>query len=176
MRSLAMTALVGAGLAHEPEDQQGAGTLLAEIICRGAGEHGSKAHCEALDQLGLQRGTSVETNHMRVSAIMVSDKLDDGLPLLLDMIRRPKLEDEALEPSRDHATRAIVCPPVEIEKMFDAKGEHFTTVRIVATDVRHQINGGRHEVLIAGMIENCLVGTFEELVLPADARISLTKV
>ncbi len=106
-QSVAMSMLLPAGVATEPADRQGVGTLLAEMICRGAGDLDARAHSDALDQLGVQRGTGVETMHLRIGATMIGAKLPEALPLVLDMVRRPQLAEEALGPSRDLAIQAI---------------------------------------------------------------------
>ena len=106
-QSLAMSFLTPAGVAYEPDDQQGIAEILAEMVCRGAGDLDAKAHSDALDQLGVQRGTSVETVHHSLSATMIGSKLAQALPLLVDMIRRPRLEETALEPTRDLALQAL---------------------------------------------------------------------
>lgn len=107
VQSLAMTLLVPAGVAQEPDDQQGVAGLLAEMICRGAGSLNAKAHSDALDRLGVQRGTSVQTTHLHVGATMIASKLPEALPLLLDMARCPLLEIDALGPSRDLALQSL---------------------------------------------------------------------
>lgn len=106
-QSLAMSFLVPAGVAYEPDDQQGIADVLAEMVCRGAGDLDAKAHSDALDQLGVQRGTGVETIHHSLGATMIGSKLSQALPLLVDMIRRPRLEETALEPTRDLALQAL---------------------------------------------------------------------
>jgi predicted Zn-dependent peptidase len=105
--SLSMTMLTPAGVAAEPQGMQGAAALLEEMMARGAGGLDTRAHCDALDQLGVQRGTGVETHHIRLSATMIADKLPKALPLLLDMVTDPALEDAALKPSRDLALQSI---------------------------------------------------------------------
>ncbi len=106
-QSLAMSFLTPAGVACEPADSQGVATLLAEMVCRGAGELDAKAHSDALDQLGVQRGTSVETIHTHLGATMIGRNLDQALPLLVDMVRRPKLSEASLAPSKDLALQAL---------------------------------------------------------------------
>ena len=106
-QSLAMSLMTPAGVAAEPADRLGVAALLAEMLCRGAGELDAKAHSDALDQLGVQRGTSVETTHLRLGATMIGSKLAEALPLLTDMIRRPVLGADTLEPSRDLALQAL---------------------------------------------------------------------
>jgi predicted Zn-dependent peptidase len=106
-QSLAMTMLLPAGVAHEPADHQGVAALLAEMMCRGAAGLDARAHSDALDALGVQRGTSVEVHHLRLGATMLSAKLNQALPLLLDMVLRPQLAPATLEPSRDLALQSL---------------------------------------------------------------------
>ncbi len=106
-QSLSMTMLIPAGVATEPQGMQGASALLEEVMARGAGGLDARAHCDALDQLGVQRGTNVETHHIRLSATMIAEKIDRALPLLMNMVTDPALEDEALAPSRDLALQSI---------------------------------------------------------------------
>jgi len=106
-QSLAMSFLTPAGVACEPDDQQGVAGLLAEMVCRGAGGLDAKTHSDALDQLGVQRGTGVETIHLSLGATMIGSKLPEALERLLEMVRRPALEASALGPSRDLAMQAL---------------------------------------------------------------------
>jgi predicted Zn-dependent peptidase len=106
-QSLSMSFVTPAGVAAEPQGMQGASALLDEMMARGAGGLNARAHCDALDQLGVQRGTSVQTRHVRLGATMIADKIDRALPLLLNMVTSPSLDAAALEPSRDLALQAI---------------------------------------------------------------------
>ena len=106
-QSVAMSLLTPAGVTAEPEDQQGIAGLLAEMVCRGAGDLDAKEHSDALDQLGVQRGTSAETEHFHLGAIMIGTNLPKALPLLIDMIRRPALEAPSLEPTRALALQSL---------------------------------------------------------------------
>jgi len=107
VQSLSMSFLTPAGVAAEPKGMQGASALLEEMMARGAGGLDARAHCDALDQLGVQRGTSVQTRSIRLSATMLADKIDRAAPLLLNMVVAPSLEDAALKPSRDLALQGI---------------------------------------------------------------------
>ena len=98
VESVAMSLLLPAGAATEGAEDQGVAALLAEMMCRGAGD---------LDRLGVDRGTSVQVNHLTLGASMIGSKLPDALPLLLNMARRPRLGDDSLEPSRDLAVQSI---------------------------------------------------------------------
>lgn len=105
--SAGLTWLVPCGCATDPQGREGLSAMLAELLLRGAGRLDSRAHADALDRLGVDRGTEVGTHNLRLSAAMVGDRLDQALPLLVDMVLRPRLEAEAVEPVRDLCLQAI---------------------------------------------------------------------
>lgn len=127
VQSLAMTLLLPAGVAHEPADKLGASAMLAEMMMRGAGGMSSREHSDALDRLGVQRDTDVETNHLRISATMLGSKLRDALPLILDMAQRPNLSEADLEPSRDLCVQSIDALDDEPQErsMLELRARHY---------------------------------------------------
>lgn len=107
VRSAALTWLLPAGSATDPAERQGLSTLLSELIFRGAGSLGSRQQADALDGLGLGRGCDVGPMFLRLSATMIGKAAPAALPLLVDMVRRPRLEESALGPARDLALQAL---------------------------------------------------------------------
>lgn len=109
VRSLAMTLLTPAGVARQPETQQGVAPLLAELVGRGANGQGSREFNEALDTLGVHRSSSAGNRHLRFGATLVGDHLDAALPLLLSQALSPNLDEKELEPSRDLCLQEIAA-------------------------------------------------------------------
>lgn len=107
VRSAAVTWLLPAGSAADPAPLEGISTMWAEMICRGAGALDSRGHADALDRLGAGRSTDVGTYYLRVGATTLGDRLSETLPLIADMVLRPRMEEEAVEPARDLALQAI---------------------------------------------------------------------
>jgi predicted Zn-dependent peptidase len=126
-QSLAMSMLFPAGTTQESPDRLGAATMLAEMICRGAGGLDARAHSEALDQLGVDRGAGVQSEHMRLGATMIGSKIDQALPLLMDMVRRPHLDATALEPTRDLCLQAIDALADEPQQraLLELRSQHY---------------------------------------------------
>ncbi len=126
-QSLSMTLMTPAGCAHEPQGLEGVAAVLEEMLPRGACGMDARAHCQALDQLGVQRSTQVETRHLRLSATMIADKLAEALPLLTGMVTSPNLDEKALEPARDLAMQAIRSLDDEPQHkvMLDLRARHF---------------------------------------------------
>ncbi len=88
------------GAAHDPSEALGTGAMLEELLLRGAGELDSRAQADAFDLLGVSRGCSVGTLSTVVSASMVADRLADVLPLLADVVLRPRFDASSIEPTR----------------------------------------------------------------------------
>jgi predicted Zn-dependent peptidase len=107
VRSAGFCWLVPAGTSSEPEDRQGLGAVISEWLFRGAGELRSRQQADALDRLGLSRGSEVTGYYLRFTASMLGEKLHDALPLLTDIILRPRFDPEHLEPARDLALQAL---------------------------------------------------------------------
>jgi predicted Zn-dependent peptidase len=105
--SCSITWLVPAGVIAQNDQCQGVASIASEMLHRGAGDLDAKSHSDALDALGIQRSVDPGTWHTRLGATMMATRLDAGLPLLVDMIRRPKLEDETFEPSRQLALQTL---------------------------------------------------------------------
>ncbi len=124
--SVGMTLLLPGGTASEPADRLGAAAVLSDCVFRGAGELDAKAHSDALDQLGVKRGCAVQTYHLRLSATFIGHQIEQAMPLLTDMVRRPRLIDEGFEPARQLAVQAIDALEDEPQEklMIELKAAH----------------------------------------------------
>lgn len=107
VRSAGLTWLVPVGVAREPENRLGCSAMWSELLFRGAGPLGSREQADAFDALGCSRGTKAETFFQAISATMLGSRLDDALGLITDMVRRPRMDDDSVEPSRDLCLQAI---------------------------------------------------------------------
>ncbi|MFI5381287.1 MAG: insulinase family protein, partial [Tepidisphaerales bacterium] len=67
MQSAAMTLLVPAGSAVDPEGACGAATVMSDLLLRGAGSRDSRTLTDYLDSLGLQRSSTAGVHHLRLS-------------------------------------------------------------------------------------------------------------
>jgi len=100
VRSAAFTLLLPAGAAYEPPDKAGAATMLAEWVTRGAGGRDSFELLPALDNLGINHGESAQTLHTSVAAATLGTNLIPALEIFADVVLRPALDDEEVEPIR----------------------------------------------------------------------------
>ena len=107
VRSAAVTWLLSAGCAMDPDDRLGMSTMHAELMLRGAGDLKSRAQADAFDVLGASRSAESGTHHLRLSSTMLGDRVLNALPLLVDMVRCPRFDEDAIEPVRDLALQSL---------------------------------------------------------------------
>ncbi len=100
VQSAAFSMLLPAGAAYEPGDLGGSASMLAEWITRGAGDRDSRELLTALDNLGVSHGEGAQTLHTSVSAATLGRNLIPALEIFADVVRRPHLDDEEVEPIR----------------------------------------------------------------------------
>lgn len=107
VRSAAFSFSVRAGCAYDPPDRVGLGGMLTELIVRGAGERDNRALTLALDSLGLDRSESVGTMQMYFGGSTLARNLPAALDIYADVLRRPHLPEEELEPAKNLAIQDI---------------------------------------------------------------------
>lgn len=100
VRSAAVYCLTPAGCIYDPPQNAGIGTLLAQLITRGAGDRDSRELTLALDNLGLDRSESVGAMHLRLSGATLARNLPAVLEIYADILLRPHLPEDELEPVR----------------------------------------------------------------------------
>ncbi|OWK46350.1 M16 family metallopeptidase [Fimbriiglobus ruber] len=108
VRSATMYLLVPAGFTHDPADRPGTATVLSEMLIRGAGDRDSKELSLALDNLGTDRNESVGPFNIVLSAGTLARNLPAILDLYADVVRRPHLPDDELEPVQNLALEDIL--------------------------------------------------------------------
>jgi predicted Zn-dependent peptidase len=107
VQSAAFTILLPAGAAFEPAGSGGTAAMLAEWIMRGAGERDSRELLSALDNLGVSHGEGAQTSHTGVSGVTLSRNLIPALRVFADVLLRPHLDDEEIEPIRDLTLQSL---------------------------------------------------------------------
>ena len=125
VESCGLTWLLPVGAAGDPDGAagEGASTLLAEYLLRGAGEMDSRAHSDALDLLGVQRRTGASSQHLMITATLLSRNLERALPLIAGMVTAPRLDAAHLEAVRSLALQAL--------EGLDDEPQHLAMVRLV---------------------------------------------
>jgi len=116
---VAMQLLVPVGATTDPDGLEGAATLLEGWLWKGAGNLDARAFAEALDDLGVRRGSAAGQEYTTFTAQFLADKLQYVFNLYADALMHPQLPSEALEAVRQMALQELASiedqPP---KKMF----------------------------------------------------------
>jgi predicted Zn-dependent peptidase len=100
VRSATLNVLVPAGCIYDPPHRLGIGSVMTELIVRGAGSRDSRELTLALDNLGVDRDESVASVHVRFWGGTVARNLPAALEIYADILRRPHFPDDEMEPVR----------------------------------------------------------------------------
>jgi predicted Zn-dependent peptidase len=107
MKSVAMSLLLPAGVASDPEGAVGSSTILSDLVLRGAGSRDSRTLTDYLDFLGLQRSSTVGTYHTRFAAAGVGGKVMESLAAYADVVMRPHMPQDGFDAARDLALQGL---------------------------------------------------------------------
>lgn len=107
VESVGINWMVPAGHGHDPADRLGLSDLTSEILLRGSERHDAREQADEFDLVGASRSVSTGVRFMRFTATALGDNLPRTLELVADSVRRPRLGEEALAPSRELCLQAI---------------------------------------------------------------------
>lgn len=107
VRSAAFQFLVPAGAAYDPSGQFGLAALTCDLMTRGAGTRDSRELSDALDNLGVDRGESTGTLNIQLSGATLSRNLLPALSIYADILRRPHLPADELDPAKSLSIQDI---------------------------------------------------------------------
>lgn len=172
VRSAAVNFLVPAGCAYDPPEQTGLASVFSNLITRGAGNRDSRALTIAFDSLGIDHSESVGQLHMRVWGSTLARNIAPSLELFADVLRRPHLPPDELEPVQALALQdlqGLEDDPrgkamVEFRRNFwpaplgqDKRGTPESIERITPESVQafHRAHVGPHSTIlsVAGNVE-----------------------
>jgi predicted Zn-dependent peptidase len=100
LESAAFTFLTPAGSVYDPPARAGLATLTNELCLRGCGARDSRKFVDDLDNLGVERAEGVSELHTNYRGATLAKNLSAALQIYADLLRRPHLPPDQLEPSR----------------------------------------------------------------------------
>lgn len=107
VRSATAYLMLPAGAAVDPPEAPGTAGVLSDLMTRGAGNRDSRELSGAFDALGVDRGESVDTLNLWFNGGTLGRSLSATLELFADVIRRPHLPADELEPAQALALQDI---------------------------------------------------------------------
>jgi len=101
--SAAFDFMLPGGASRLPEGCCGAASVISDWIFRGAGDKDSRELGDALDGLGLHRGSSVGSSYITIGAVLEAGNLTEAIELYADIILQASLKEEQFELARQLA-------------------------------------------------------------------------
>jgi zinc protease len=89
--------LTDAGAASEEEEQAGVAALTAQLLVTGTQRLDAGAFAETTERLGIEVGSESSWDSARAAFTALEDKLADGLGLLSEMVRSPRLDEREFD-------------------------------------------------------------------------------
>lgn len=109
VKTCSMTLHLPGGASAEPEGAagEGASTLLAELLQRGAGGRTAREFAAAVDRLGASVNSDCSPMSLSISAACLAECAKPVLDLVMDVAQSPVIADEEVEPVRALALQEI---------------------------------------------------------------------
>lgn len=107
VQSAALRCLIPAGAVFEDIHNLGASSVCAEMLMRGAGSLDSRQQADAFDRAGALRDIDNTIRYMQIGVTTLGHRVDEAVPLLMDMVRRPRMATESFAPARELALQGI---------------------------------------------------------------------
>ncbi|MGV6814728.1 MAG: M16 family metallopeptidase [Phycisphaerales bacterium] len=107
VKSASFRWLVPAGAVFEDIHNLGTSSVCAEMLMRGGGELDSKAQADAFDRVGALRSVSNSIRYMGLSASLIGSRAHEALPMLVDVIRNPRMGEDSFGPACELAMQGV---------------------------------------------------------------------
>lgn len=172
VRSAALYFLVPAGCIYDPPPHLGVASVLSDLITRGAGSRDSRELTLALDNLGVDRDESVGGLHMHFWGATLARNLPAALDIYSDILLRPCIPDDEMEPVQALALQDIQSledeprqkvlielrkhhypPPLGQDRRGTVEGIQSLTARIVRDHYRKMFRPRGTILSVAGNVE-----------------------
>lgn len=161
VKTVAMNWGVRAGVAMNTHD--GESVLLAELLQRGVEQYSAKEHNDHLNAIGVKKHISCGVEFLRVSAVMLGNRLSEAIPLLGAYLLSPLLPEEHLRPCKSLCLQAI-------QSLAD-NPSHLAAVELNAKHLPSPFNRsayGQVNCIESATIEQ-LRDVYQKLFIPNDA-------
>jgi zinc protease len=113
--------LTDAGAASEEEAQGGIAALTAQLLVTGTERLDAAAFAETTERLGIDVGSESSWDSARAGFTALGAKLDDGLGLLAEMIRTPRLDGREFERLKSERLNDILQARADPGRLADER-------------------------------------------------------
>lgn len=143
--------LTDAGAASEDEAHAGIADLTAQLLVTGTQRLDASAFAETTERLGFAVGSESSWDSARASFTALGSKLDEGLALLVEMLRTPRLESGEFDRLKAERLNDILQARADPGRLAD---ESFLR-EVFADDVPYgRLSAGRPDTVEALTVED----------------------
>ena len=96
----ATISFVESGLAHDPAGKEGRTNLVASLLLEGAGDQGSKAFNEQLENDAIRMNIGAEEDALHATLQTLTNHKDKAFAMLADSLVHPRFDADAVERAR----------------------------------------------------------------------------
>jgi zinc protease len=111
--------LADAGAASEDEAHAGLAGLTAQVLVTGTRRLDASAFAETTERLGIEVGSESSWDSARAGFTALGSKLDDGLALLAEMVRTPRLDEGEFDRLRSERLNDILQARADPGRLAD---------------------------------------------------------
>ena len=118
--------MMPAGGLADPPARAGTASLAAGLLESGAGNRDATGIAEAVDALGLALETGVSWDTTLVGFTALTSRLEAGMEILSDLVRRPTFPEGEVERIRDERLAALAQRRADPSSVADELVTHYT--------------------------------------------------
>jgi zinc protease len=143
--------LTDAGASSEDEQHAGLAGLTAQVLVTGTRRLDASAFAETTERLGIEVGSESSWDSARAGFTALGSKLDDGLALLAEMVRTPRLDSGEFDRLKSERLNDILQARADPGRLAD---ESFLR-EVFADGVPYgRLSAGRPETVEALTVED----------------------
>ncbi|MCV0403773.1 MAG: insulinase family protein [Chloroflexi bacterium] len=143
--------LTDAGAATETEAQAGVASLTAKLLVTGTQRLDAGAFAETTERLGIEVGSESSWDSARAGFTALGSKLEDGLALLAEMVRTPRLDAGEFDRLRGERLNDILQSRADPGRLAD---ESFLREVFAADEPYGRLSGGSPETIEALAVDD----------------------
>ena len=164
---ISVLAVVDAGAAVEPVDKHGIATLTARLLQEGAAELNGAQLADRFERIGASVETSADWDVAGVSVTAQSDRLEEALGLVRDMLRSPTFPEREVERLKQERLAELLQLRAEPRELAD---EQFSRA-MFASSARYAYAEGGDEASVRRLTRDAVNQFFEERYQPPSTTL-----
>lgn len=163
---VSVRAVVRSGADGDPEGKHGLAAFVAEMLDEGAGDRDAMTLAEAIAELGAALASGADWDASYVALDVLARNLDRGLPLMADVLCRPRFPERDIERARDEILTGLLQ---QNDDPASIAGKNFSRFLYEGTPYGHLVAGS--ETSVSAITRDDLVTFYGERFVPNNTSV-----